>query len=339
VTAELNIAVARHPGSLTKELDLTKDRFLGMVERARLLKQQRAEGLELPMLLDKNIALIFEKKSTRTRCAFEVAAHDQGAHVTYIGPEDSHLGRTESVVDSARVLGRIYDGIQFRGFAHHVVEELADNAGVPVWNGLTDDWHPTQMLADVMTMLEHKSDPVERISYCFLGDARNNVARSLLITGSLLGMDVRIAAPKQLWPPGDVVGKARAMAAASGARIVLTHDPALALHGADFIYTDVWVSLGEAIEQWDVRVPQLRPYRVTSEIMRATYKPDTKFMHCLPALHDRASEAGRRLYERYGLDGCEVTDEVFESAASIVFDQAENRMHTIKAMMLDALEA
>lgn len=326
----------RHPGSLLKELDLTKADFLGLLEVARDLKKAKAAATEVPRLLGKNFALIFEKASTRTRCAFEVAAHDQGAHVAYLGPEGSHIGRDESIKDTARVLGRMFDGIEFRGFAQEAVEQLADHSGVPVWNGLTDQWHPTQMLADVLTMTEHCDIPLEQITYCFLGDGRNNVARSLLVTGALLGMDVRIAAPRDLWPPDDVVAIARALAETSGARIDVTEDAGRAVAGADFVYTDVWVSMGESADQWAVRVPQLLPYRVTEQLMAGSGKPDTKFLHCLPAVHDTESDLGRRLHDQFGLTGAEVSDEVFSSSRSIVFDQAENRLHTIKAVLWSA---
>lgn len=327
----------RHPGSLLKELDLTKDEFLDLVSQARGLKRAKASGTEHPLLVGKNIALVFEKSSTRTRCAFEVAAHDQGAHVTYLDPTGSHLGREESVPDTARVLGRMFDAIEFRGFAQSTAEELADHAGVPVWNGLTDSWHPTQMLADVLTMIEHHEGPVEEISFAFVGDGHNNVARSLLITGALLGMDVRIAAPASLQPPADVVGKAHELAIASGARVLVTDAVEDAVRGADFVYTDVWVSMGDSPEAWDSRVELLTPYRVTAELMKATGNPDVKFLHCLPSIHDRSTQVGRRVHEQYGLDGAEVADEVFSSPASVVFDQAENRLHTIKAVMVAGL--
>ncbi|WNV87455.1 ornithine carbamoyltransferase [Umezawaea sp. Da 62-37] len=327
----------RHPGSLLRELDLDKTRFLALVALAADLKRAKEAGVERKSLTDKNIALVFEKTSTRTRCAFEVAAHDQGAHVTYLDPAGTHMGRDESVPDTAKVLGRMFDGIEFRGFAQETVEQLADNAGVPVWNGLTDSWHPTQMLADVLTMTEHHPGPVERISVCFVGDGHNNVARSLLITGALLGMDVRIAAPRELRPPADVVATARELAKTSGARVLVTEDAEQGVDGVDFVYTDVWVSMGDSPEQWDVRVPLLTPYRVTEALMKATGKPDTKFLHCLPAIHDRTTVIGEHLHERYGLDGAEVTDEVFSSPRSIVFDQAENRLHTIKAVLVTGL--
>ena len=329
----------RHPGSLLKELDLTKEQFLALLDLARELKKARKAGSETQRLVGKNIALVFEKSSTRTRSAFEVSAHHQGAHVAYIGPDGSHIGRDESIADTARVLGRMYDGIEFRGFAQDSVEQLADFAGVPVWNGLTDQWHPTQSLADILTMTEHSEKQLEEITYCFLGDGRNNVARSLLITGALLGMDVRIGAPRDLWPPDDVVAAATALAKASGARISITDEPRAAVHGVDFVYTDVWVSMGESADRWAARVPELLPFRVTEELMTATGNPDTKFMHCLPAVHDDQSDLGRRVRDEFGLTGAEVADSVFESPRSIVFDQAENRLHTIKAVMVSAYGA
>jgi len=327
----------RHPGSQLKESDLSKAQFLHLVHQAAALKAAKNSGSERPALTGRNIALVFEKASTRTRCAFEVAAHDQGAHVTYLGPEGSHIGREESTKDTARVLGRMFDGIEFRGFDQDTVEQLADYAGVPVWNGLTDAWHPTQMLADVLTMTEHYPGPLEQIVLCFLGDGRSNVARSLLITGALLGLDVRIAAPTDLRPPDDVVAMAQDLASASGARLLVTQDTALAVADADFLYTDVWVSMGESAEQWDKRVPLLQPYQVNTTLIESTGNPGTLFLHCLPALHDRSTALGQRLFEQYGLDGAEVTDEVFASARSVVFDQAENRLHTIKAVLIAAL--
>jgi ornithine carbamoyltransferase len=325
-----------HPGCLLKELDLTKPQFLALLDRATNLKLAKAMGREVPQLTGKNFALIFEKASTRTRSAFEVAAHDQGAHVTYLGPDGSHIGSEESIPDTARVLGRMFDGIEFRGFAQSAVEQLAEFSGVPVWNGLTDSWHPTQMLADVLTMVEHHAGSLESIRLCYTGDGRNNVARSLLVTGALLGLDVRIAAPPSLWPPPDVIDAARALAADSGARVSITADLAAAACGADFIYTDVWVSMGESDHEWDRRVPELLPYRVTAPLMAATGNPHAKFLHCLPAIHDASTEVGRRVKERFGLDGAEVTNDVFESPGSIAFDQAENRLHTIKAVLVSA---
>ncbi|WP_262379705.1 ornithine carbamoyltransferase [Nonomuraea sp. PA05] len=323
--------------SLLTPTDPGRDGFLELLDRAAALKLAKRAGREQPVLTGRNIALVFEKNSTRTRCAFEVAAYDQGAHVTYLGPSGSHLGKEESVADTARVLGALYDGIEFRGFAQETVAELARHAGVPVWNGLTDEWHPTQMLADVLTMREHQPGPVEAISFCFTGDGRGNIARSLLVTGAMLGMDVRIATPDELRPPEALVKEAERLALTSGARVLVTGDLPAALDGAAFVHTDVWVSMGEADAEWDRRVPLLTPYRVTPQVMAATGRPDTRFLHCLPAVHDTTTELGRRIHRRYGLTGAEVTGEVFESAASVVFQQAENRMHTIKALLVAAL--
>ena len=284
-----------------------------------------------------NIALIFEKTSTRTRSAFEVGAHDQGAHVTYLGPEDSQLGHKESMKDTARVLGRMFDGIEYRGFAQDKVETLARYAGVPVWNGLTDQWHPTQMLADMLTMLDHAARPIDELSYCYLGDARNNTANSLLVTGALLGVDVRLAAPTRLWPSTEVQDTAERLAAGSDARVMVTDDLHKAVSDVDFLYTDVWLSMGEPAEEWGNRIDELLPYQVNAEVLAATGNPEVKFMHCLPALHNRETEVGEQIFERYGLTALEVTEDVFESPASIVFDQAENRLHTIKAVMVSTL--
>lgn len=323
--------------SLLTVTDLGRDGFLDLLDRASELKAAKRAGREQPTLIGRNIALVFEKASTRTRCAFEVAAYDQGAHVTYLGPTGSHLGREESIADTAQVLGAMFDGIEFRGFAQDTVEELARHAGVPVWNGLTDQWHPTQMLADVLTMREHCPGDVREISFCFLGDGRGNVARSLLVTGAMLGMDVRIAAPRELWPPRPVIEEARRTALLTGARVTVTDDPDAALDDAAFVYTDVWVSMGEDDAEWDRRVPLLTPYRVTADAMAATGRTDSRFLHCLPAVHDTTTVLGRRVQQRYGLVGAEVTDEVFASPASVVFQQAENRLHTIKALLVAAL--
>lgn len=331
----MTISVAS--GSLLTVTDLGREGFHKMLGRAAELKNAKQARRERPALTGRNLALVFEKDSTRTRCAFEVAAYDQGAHVTYLGPSGSHLGREESVADTARVLGAMFDGIEFRGFGQETVEELARHAGVPVWNGLTDQWHPTQMLADVLTMREYQAVPIEAISYCFVGDGRSNVARSLLITGAMLGMDVRIAAPRELSPPGSLVAEAHRMALVSGARVLVTDDLVRALDGAAFVYTDVWVSMGEADAEWDRRVPLLTPYRVTAEAIAATGRPDTRFMHCLPAVHDATTELGLRVRQHYGLIGAEVTDDVFTSDVSVVFQQAENRLHTIKAVLVAAL--
>ena len=325
--------------SLLKETDLTGTEFRYLVELAGQLRQEKRRGQRGNRLAGRNIALIFEKTSTRTRSAFEVAAHDEGAHVTFIGPQDSQLGRKESVKDTARVLGRMYDGIEYRGSSQQAVETLAAFSGVPVWNGLTDTWHPTQMLADIMTMSDHAAKPLDQVSYCYLGDGRNNTTNSLLVTGALLGLDVRVCAPESLWPGQDVRDIATGLAAASGARLTLTSDVSQAVAGADFLYTDVWLSMGEPESQWDARIDLLLPYQVNAQAMAATGNPAVKFMHCLPALHDRETGIGRLIYDRRGLAALEVTDEVFESAASVVFDQAENRMHTIKALMVATVPA
>jgi ornithine carbamoyltransferase len=320
-----------------KELDFTPEEFRHLVELAADLKSARKTGTEVRRLRGKNIALIFEKTSTRTRCAFEVAAADQGARTTFLDPSGSQIGHKESVKDTARVLGRMYDGIEYRGHGQQVVEELAAYAGVPVWNGLTDEWHPTQMLADVLTMSERSAKPLGEIGYAYLGDARSNMGNSLLVTGALLGMDVRIVAPRQLWPDDAVVAEARRLAEGSGARVALTEDIAGGVRGADYVYTDVWVSLGEPKEVWDERIALLGPYAVTKEVLDATGNPDVRFMHCLPAFHDLGTAVGRGIHQRHGLSCLEVTDEVFESDRSVVFDQAENRMHTIKAIMVATL--
>jgi ornithine carbamoyltransferase len=333
----ITLPPTRHPGSLLSVLDLDKAGFVALLDRATELKHAKATRTEHQHLTGRNIALIFEKNSTRTRCAFEVAAYDQGAHVTFLGPEGSHIGKEESIPDTARVLGRMFDGIEFRGFAQTTVEQLADHSGVPVWNGLTDQWHPTQMLADVLTMREHHPGPIEDISCAFLGDGRGNIARSLLVTGALLGMDLRIGAPKALWPPADVIRTANELAEVSGANVLVTEDVADAVSGIDFVYTDVWVSMGESAQEWATRIPQLIPYRVTERLIASSGKSGTKFLHCLPAVHDHSTQLGRHLYEQFDLDGVEVTDAVFESSRSIVFDQAENRLHTIKAVLVKAL--
>jgi ornithine carbamoyltransferase len=308
-----------------------------LLDLAAELKRAKAAGNEHQRLQGKNIALIFEKASTRTRCAFEVAVHDQGGHVTYIDPAGSQLGHKESLKDTARVLGRMYDGIEYRGFHQSVVQDLAHYSHVPVWNGLTDEAHPTQVLADLLTMQEFGERPLHELSFCYLGDARFNMGCSLLIGGTQMGMDVRIAAPLAFQPPAELVTQMRLLASTTGARITLCTDPLQAVAGADFLYTDVWVSMGEAPELWKERIAQLLPYQVTAELMRATGKPRTRFMHCLPAMHNLDTELGRQVHERYGLSALEVTDEVFESDASIVFTQAENRLHTIKAVLVATL--
>ncbi|MGA3351705.1 MAG: ornithine carbamoyltransferase [Acidimicrobiales bacterium] len=323
--------------NLLKEIDLTKEEFLYLVDLAARLREDKRARRERQRLSGLNIALIFEKASTRTMCAFEVGAYDQGAHVTYLGPSGSHIGQKESIKDTARVLGRMYDGIEYRGSVHSYVETLGQYAGVPVWNGLTDDWHPTQMLADILTMRDHADKSLEEVSYCYLGDARNNTANSLLVTGALLGMDVRIAAPEALWPSAQVQATAEALASDSRARITVTDDAARAVAGADFLYTDVWLSMGEPADKWDARIDQLLAYQVSAPLMEATGNPDVKFLHCLPAFHNTETEIGRQIFERRGIEALEVTEGVFESKASIVFDQAENRLHTIKALMVATL--
>ncbi|MGW5969446.1 ornithine carbamoyltransferase [Streptomyces sp. NPDC055186] len=321
-----------------KEVDFTAQEFLGLLDLAAELKAAKKAGTETRYLRGRNIALIFEKASTRTRCAFEVAAADQGASTTYIDPSGSHIGKKESAKDTARVLGRMFDAIEFRGDAQSTVETLAEHAGVPVYNGLTDDWHPTQMLADVLTMTEHGGGkPVTEISFAYLGDARFNMGNSYLVTAALLGMDVRIVAPKAYWPAQEVVDRARALAESSGARITLTEEIAEGVAGVDFVATDVWVSMGEPQEVWDERIAALAPYAVTMDVLRATGNPGVRFLHCLPAFHDLGTLVGREVYEKHGLESLEVTDEVFESEHSVVFDEAENRMHTIKAVLVATL--
>jgi ornithine carbamoyltransferase len=320
--------------SFLKLLDYTRDEILHLLDLSRALKSAKQAGTERQELTGKNIALIFEKTSTRTRCAFEVAAHDQGAHVTYLDPSGSQMGHKESTKDTARVLGRYYDGLEYRGFSQATVEELAEYAGVPVWNGLTDEFHPTQILADVLTMDEHCSKGLTEIAYCYAGDARNNMGNSLLVGGARLGMDVRLCAPQQCWPDRALVDRCREIAAETGARISLTEDVAEGVKGADFLYTDVWVSMGEPPEIWNERIALLRPYQVNRAMLEATENPEVKFLHCLPAFHNRETKIGEEIYTEYGLDGVEVTEDVFESEQSIVFDQAENRMHTIKAVMV-----
>ncbi|MEU5086150.1 ornithine carbamoyltransferase [Streptomyces sp. NPDC021356] len=320
-----------------KELDFTEEEFRGLIELAAELKAAKKAGTETRYLSGKNIALVFEKTSTRTRCAFEVAAADQGASTTYLDPSGSQIGHKESTKDTARVLGRMFDAIEFRGDSQAAVEELAAHAGVPVYNGLTDDWHPTQMLADVLTMTEHSGKPLREIAFAYLGDARFNMGNSYLITGALLGMDVRLVAPKTYWPAQEIVDRAQELAATSGARLTLTESLEEGVRGADFVATDVWVSMGEPKEVWDERIRSLAPYAVTMDVLRATGNPDVKFLHCLPAFHDLGTKVAREIHEQYGLRSLEVTDEVFESAHSVVFDEAENRLHTIKAILVATL--
>jgi len=317
--------------------DYSADEIIYLLDLSAELKEAKRDRREEQHLRGKNIALIFEKDSTRTRCAFEVAAYDQGAHVTFIGPSGSHMGRKESVKDTARVLGRMYDAIEYRGFGQEIADELAAHAGVPVYNGLTDEWHPTQILADFLTFREHVPKPLDEVVFCYLGDARFNMANTYLVGGAKLGMDIRIAAPKSLWPQDDVVTLANGFAAGTGARIAITEDVAEAVAGCDVLLTDVWVSMGEPAEAWAERIELLKLYRVDAETMAMTGNPEVKFMHCLPAFHNRETIVGEELYERYGLEALEVTDEVFESPASLVWDEAENRMHTIKAVLVATL--
>jgi ornithine carbamoyltransferase len=327
-----------HGRSLLKEIDFSAAEFCYLIDLGARLRAEKRAGRPGARLAGRNIALIFEKASTRTRSAFEVAAHDEGAHVTYLGPEDSQLGYKESMKDTARVLGRMFDGIEYRGSAQESVEILGKYAGVPVWNGLTDAWHPTQMLADMLTMRDHAGKPLDQVSYCYLGDARNNTANSLLVTGALLGMDTRICAPAQLQPSAQVCATAAGLAAGSGATLTITGDIDAAVAGADFLYTDVWLSMGEPAGEWDKRIDLLIDYQVNSAVLAATGNPAVKFLHCLPALHNTETEVGRQICARRGLAALEVTEEVFESPASVVFDQAENRMHTIKAVMVATLD-
>ena len=323
--------------SFLKLLDYTQDEIYVLLDLAAKLKAAKKSGNEKQYLRGKNIALIFEKTSTRTRCAFEIAARDQGAYTTYLEPSGSQIGHKESIKDTARVLGKMYDAIEYRGFSQYVVEELAKYAQVPVYNGLTDDFHPTQMLADLLTMREHCDKPLNQTSYAYLGDARFNMGNSLLIAGALMGMDVRIATPKDLMPSTKIIQKAQELAQQSGAKITLTQDAQAAVKDVDFIHTDIWVSMGEPESAWRERINLLKPYQVNANLMRASNNPNTKFMHCLPSFHNRETKIGQWIFETFNMDGIEVTEEVFESTASIVFDQAENRMHTIKAVLVATL--
>ena len=329
-----------HNRSYLTLIEYTPKQIHYLLDLSRDLKRAKYAGTEVPRLTGKNIALIFEKTSTRTRCAFEVAAHDQGAHVTYIDPGASQIGHKESMKDTARVLGRMYDAIEYRGYGQEVVEELAKYAGVPVYNGLTDEFHPTQMLADMLTMREFSDKPLHEVSYCYIGDAHNNPGNSLMIVGAKLGMDVRLCAPRSLWPHDALIAQCREIAASTGARLTLTDQREEAVKGVDFIYTDVWVSMGEPFETWGERIDALLPYQVNAALMAASANPRVKFMHCLPALHDSRTEVGKQIADKYGLaDGVEVTDQVFESDAAIIFEQAENRLHTIKAILVATLSA
>jgi ornithine carbamoyltransferase len=333
----MSTTVDLHGRHLLALKDFSREEIIYLLDLAAELKAAKREGREEQKLKGKNIALIFEKDSTRTRCAFEVASYDQGANVTFIGPSGSHMGHKETVKDTARVLGRMYDAIEYRGFAETTVEELAKWAGVPIYNGLTDEWHPTQILADFLTFEEHIPKPLDEVVFCYLGDARFNMADSYLIGGAKLGMDVRIASPQSLWPRQEIVDLAHSLAEQGGAHITITEDVEEAVKGADVLLTDVWVSMGEPAEAWKERIDLLLPYQVNARTMELTGNPNVKFMHCLPAFHNTDTSVGKELYEKYGHEALEVTDEVFESAASIVFDEAENRMHTIKAVLVATL--
>ena len=317
--------------------DYTREEILYLIDLSAELKAEKREGREQQRLSGRNIALIFEKDSTRTRCAFEVASYDQGANVTFIGPSGSHMGHKETVKDTARVLGRMYDAIEYRGFGERVADELAQYAGVPVYNGLTDEWHPTQILADFLTFREHLGKELHEVVFCYLGDARFNMADSYLVGGAKLAMDVRIASPESLWPSEEFTSLSYKLAEESGASIMITEDVAQAVKGCDFLCTDVWVSMGEADEVWAERIELLMPYQVNAETLRLTGNPDVKFMHCLPAFHNTDTEVGKEIFEKFGLESLEVTEDVFESPASLVFDEAENRMPTIKAVMVATL--
>lgn len=322
--------------SLTRETDLTAAEFVGLLDLADALKAAKKAGEEMQRLRGKNVALIFEKASTRTRCALEVAAYDQGAHVTYLS-DGTQIGVKESIKDTARVLGRMYDAISYRGFKQSTVDTLAKYSGVPVYNALTDDFHPMQLLADMMTMREHSPKPLNEVSYAFLGDARFNMGNSLLITGAMLGMDVRIVAPQSLWPRKELMAEAMNLAEETGARITITEDVAHGVRGVDFVHTDVWVSMGEPDAVWQERIPQLKAYQVNMDVLDRVGNADVKFMHCLPSFHNRETKKGEEIFQRFGVDGMEVNEEVFESENSIVFDQTENRLHTMKAIFVATL--
>ena len=320
-----------------KLLDFTPAEITYLLDLSLELKKAKKTGTEEQKLKGKNIALIFEKASTRTRCAFEVAAFDQGANVTYLGPSGSQIGQKESMKDTARVLGRMYDGIEYRGYGQEIVEELAKYAGVPVWNGLTNEFHPTQILADFLTMMEHSDKPLSQIKFCYLGDARNNMGNSLMVGAAKLGMDFRAAAPNQCQPTIELQSQCREIAKQTGAKITVTENVAEAIKDCDFLYTDVWVSMGEPASVWEERIKLLLPYQVNLDTLKLTENPDVKFLHCLPAFHNRETKTGEEIFQKFGIDDMEVTDKVFESKASIVFDQAENRLHTIKAVMVATL--
>ncbi|MDK2978055.1 MAG: ornithine carbamoyltransferase [Bacteroidales bacterium] len=325
--------------SFLKLLDFTPQEIKFLLELSADLKKAKYSGTEQQKLKGKNIALIFEKSSTRTRCAFEVAALDQGAHVTYLGPSGSQIGQKESMADTARVLGRMYDGIEYRGFGQEVVEELGKYAGVPVWNGLTNEFHPTQILADFLTMMEHSDKPLHQVTFAYVGDARNNMGNSLMIGAAKMGMKFRSVAPKSVQPTNELVNQAKEIAKETGAEIMVTDNVEEGVKGCDFIYTDVWVSMGEPEEVWKERIELLKPYQVNKKMMELTGNPTCKFMHCLPAFHNRETKIGEEIYQKFGIESMEVAEEVFESPASIVFDEAENRMHTIKAVMVATLGA
>jgi ornithine carbamoyltransferase len=323
--------------SFLKLLDFTPSEIRFLLDLSFDLKKAKYSGTEQPRLTGKNIALVFEKSSTRTRCAFEVAAHDQGAHVTYLDPVSSQIGHKESVRDTARVLGRMFDGIEYRGFGQQIVEDLARYSGVPVWNGLTNEFHPTQVLADLMTMIEHSDNPLHSLKFCYLGDARNNMGNSLMVGCTKMGIDFRAAAPPACQPASDLVQTCREIAGSTGAKITITDNIAVAVKDADFLYTDVWVSMGEPASVWEERVKLLKPYQINHQVLEMTGNKDVKFLHCLPAFHNRETKVGEEIFQKFGLECMEVTEEVFESPASIVFDQAENRVHTIKAVMVATL--
>jgi ornithine carbamoyltransferase len=331
------MAIDLHNRHFLKLLDFSPAEIKYLLDLSAELKTEKKEGNETQHLKGKNIALIFEKASTRTRCAFEVAAYDQGAHVTYLGPTGSQIGQKESMKDTARVLGTMYDGIEYRGYGQAIVEELARYAGVPVWNGLTNEFHPTQILADFLTMIEHSDKTLDKMKFCYLGDARYNMGNSLMVGSAKMGIDFRIAAPKACQPADDLVQKCRSIALETGAKITITEDVKEAVLGADFLYTDVWVSMGEPDSVWNERISLLKPYQVNMKVIEMTGNPDVKFLHCLPAFHNRETKVGEEIYQKFGLDGMEVTEDVFESKHSIVFDEAENRLHTIKAVMVATL--
>lgn len=322
-----------------KLLDFTPQEIRHLLELSSELKKAKYAGTEQPRLKGKNIVLLFEKDSTRTRCAFEVAALDQGAHVTYLGPAGSQMGKKESMKDTARVLGRMYDGIEYRGYSQEIVETLGAFAGVPVWNGLTTEFHPTQILADFLTMMEHCDKPLHQVAFAYFGDARNNMGNSLMVGAAKMGMDFRAVAPKSLWPEESLVEKCREIAKETGATITLTEDVAEGAKGCDFLYTDVWVSMGEPAEVWNDRIKLLHPYQVNMNVVKATGNPRVKFMHCLPAFHNRETVVGEDIFQKFGIESMEVSEDVFESPMSIVFDEAENRLHTIKAVMVATLGA